>query len=167
MRLSSSLPPAGFTRAEPRPPGPRLRRPALIATTIVLGTGLLLAAGFTTTRTAPPRTVTPDAATPVPSAERSSPSPTPASGRKAAESRRTPSARRSSPPRRPPRRERAVPQRTRHRPVRHPRPPATHKARPSRPKAPSWIGPECRRRFPDDPRRRAACVAALTQAFGG
>ncbi|WP_344284226.1 hypothetical protein [Actinomadura napierensis] len=36
-----------------------------------------------------------------------------------------------------------------------------HKPRTARPAPPSWIGPECRRRFPGDPARQAACVAAL------
>ncbi|MFD0905870.1 hypothetical protein, partial [Actinomadura sediminis] len=38
---------------------------------------------------------------------------------------------------------------------------------PARPRDPSWIEAECRRRFPGDPVRTRACVAALRSRFGG
>lgn len=54
----------------------------------------------------------------------------------------------------------AVSGRPRSRPVRRP------KAR-SRPRVPPWVRAQCARRFPDDPRRRSACVAVLSGRFGG
>ncbi|MER6814300.1 hypothetical protein ABT299_33935 [Spirillospora sp. NPDC000708] len=55
--------------------------------------------------------------------------------------------------------------RPRPRPRPAPRPHVPSKPRTARPAAPSWIGPECRRRFPGDPARQAACVAALTRYY--
>ncbi|GAA1825434.1 hypothetical protein [Actinomadura chokoriensis] len=163
MRLSSSLPPAGFTRAEPSPPRRRaLRSPLVPVLALVLSAGLVLGIGYGTTRTAPVRTVTPDAATPSPSATPPAPStgrPEPKGVASAAHSeqrtpRRPPSARKPAHPRP------AVPRRPR------PRPPAKHKTRTARPASPAWIAAECRRRYPHDPLRRRACVAVLTDQFG-
>ncbi|MFA1542990.1 hypothetical protein [Actinomadura monticuli] len=170
MRLSSSLPPAGFTRAEPSPPTRRraLRAPwPLLAAVVVLVLGAgLIAAAYGELRTAS-RSVTPDAATqpppakrPAPPAERpepvdavtAAPSPEPARhrGRPAPRSsRRTPAA-----SRRP-----AVPDRPRARPT------VKRKTRAARPAPPSWIDAECRRRFPDDPLRRRYCAAAYVRGW--
>ncbi|MCP9955113.1 hypothetical protein [Actinomadura madurae] len=171
MRLSSSLPPAGFTRAEPRPPARRPPRAAVVAVALVLGAGLFLAVGHGTARTVPARTVTPDAATPAASARPSPARPSPASsrtGRTAAEPHARSSAHRPRVPRRAPRRTHAAPSpREKGRPADRPRPAKTRTPRAVRPAAPSWIAAECRRRYPADPFRRSACVAALTEAFGG
>ncbi|TDC62185.1 hypothetical protein E1200_26620 [Actinomadura sp. GC306] len=68
----------------------------------------------------------------------------------------------------PSRRGQAVPSRTyRPRPPRPAPAPRPSAAPPARPAVPSWIAAECRRRYPDDPHRRATCAAALTRAFGG
>ncbi|NEA26651.1 hypothetical protein [Actinomadura bangladeshensis] len=163
MRLSSSLPPAGFTRAEPSPPRRRaLRSPLLPVLALVLGAGLVLGIGYGTTRTAPVRTVTPDAATPSPSATPPAPPPrrtepkgvASAAPSKQRTPRRPPSVRKPAHPRP------AVPRRPR------PRPPGKHKTRTARPASPAWITAECRRRYPHDPLRRRACVAVLTDQFG-
>lgn len=55
--------------------------------------------------------------------------------------------------------------RPRPRPRPAPRPHVPSGPRTARPAAPSWIGPECRRRFPGDPARQGACVAALTRYY--
>ncbi|MER7547562.1 hypothetical protein ABTW95_31585 [Spirillospora sp. NPDC127506] len=179
MRLSSSLPPAGFTRAEPSPPG--RRRAVLPALALVLGAGLVLAIGYAATPAVPARTAGPDAATPSPSAKPSAkpsaapphrPAPgvtRPGAGAPAAhQTTSAPHRGRSAPEHHRP----AAPRRPR------PRPPAkhTHKRTPGHPteheahethaRPPSWIARECRRRFPDDPLRRRACVAVLTDQFG-
>lgn len=175
MRLSSSLPPAGFTRAEPSPPTrSRALRAAwalLAAVVLVLGAGLI-AAGYEELRAAG-RTAVPDAAT-QPPAKRSAPSekrPAPRAGRSgpvdavtAAPSREPAGRRGRSAPDsvpRPP----AAPHRTAapHRP--RPRPAVRGKARAPRPAPRSWIASECRRRFPDDALRRKYCVAAFVRGW--
>ncbi|MEO3823781.1 hypothetical protein [Actinomadura sp. B10D3] len=175
MRLSPSLPPAGFTRAEPSPPARRPPRMAVAAAALVVGAGLFLAVDDGTARTAPrravpDRSVTPGAATPEASAPAASARPSPVSsrtGRTAAEPHARSSADRPQGPRRVPRRTHAVPPPSeKGRPARPPRPAATRTPRAVRPKAPSWIAAECRRRYPADSFRRSACVAALTEAFG-
>ncbi|TMR39466.1 hypothetical protein [Actinomadura geliboluensis] len=177
MRLSSSLPPAGFTRAEPSPPVRRrvLRTPWLPVAVAALAMGAgFFAVGSWTEPVSPARTVVPDAATPPPpsppppaSAPPQAPAPGPATttdrererapGGRAVPKRARP---RSAAPRPAPRKARPRP------PVRHPRPKA-RKPRTARPATPSWVAAECRRRFPDDPTRRAACVAALSGRLGG
>lgn len=176
MRLSSSLPPAGFTRAEPSPPtrGRALRAAwaLLTAVVLVLGAGLI-AAGYEELRAAG-RTAAPDAATQPPPAKRPAPSekrPAPPAGRSGpgdavtAAPSREPAGRRGrsapgSAPRPP-----AAPHRTAapHRP--RPRPAVRGKARTPRPAPRSWIASECRRRFPDDALRRRYCVAAFVQGW--
>ncbi|WP_187438009.1 hypothetical protein [Actinomadura decatromicini] len=168
MRLSSKVPPAGYTRAGPRPPRrrPPLRTAVAAAVAAVLGAGLLAAVLVTVHgaagRPAPVRPAAPDAVTPS-----SAPAPPPAPkggevepGRASVKPKPTESAK----PRRtraaPPRKRRAVHRRPRSRPSKRP------KARP-RPGVPPWVRSECARRFPDDPRRRAACVAVLGGRFGG
>ncbi|TDE22752.1 hypothetical protein [Actinomadura sp. 6K520] len=174
MRLSSDLPPAGFTRAEPRPPGRPRRFPPRVLAAVALGAGLALAAGYGAIA-APARTVPPGADTASP-APRSVPPPSapPRSAAASPSGRAVPgpgevaSAGRPVTREKPSRRGRAVPSRT-HRP-RTPRPtqvPRPRSARPARPAVPPWIAAECRRRYPDDPRRRAVCAAVLTRAFGG
>ncbi|GAA1873489.1 hypothetical protein [Actinomadura bangladeshensis] len=170
VRLSSSLPPAGFTRAEPSPPRRRaLRSPLLPVLALVLGAGLVLGIGYGTTRTAPVRTVTPDAATPSPSAAPPAPPPAPPQrrpergGKASAAQAKQRTPRRAHPVRPPAHRPSARP----HRPG--PRPPAhrgPRKTRTARPASPSWIAAECRRRYPHDPLRRRACVAVLADRFG-
>src|SRR5690606_30551531 len=186
VRLSSDLPPAGFTRAEPRPPA-RPRRAFAVAAA-VLGAGLALTAGYAAIAAAPGGTVTPAASS---SAAPSSsppvaprPAPAPPATRAAPGPEEVPSASRAVKPDGPSRRAGSAPSRdSRPRGVRpresrprgfrprtrasRPGPPSRPRAgRPDRPAAPSWIAAECRRRFPDDPRRRAVCAAVLTETFG-
>ncbi|WUH96215.1 hypothetical protein OHR68_21760 [Spirillospora sp. NBC_00431] len=162
MRFSSKLPPAAFTHAGPEPPGRRLpwRVPAAVLVLLVLGAGVVAAVAGgrgTAPRPAPARPAIPS------SVPASSPEP----GRAEAEPGRVEHRERG------PWRGAAVPSRTRAgasgRPRSRPevRPPVTRRPRGARPRAPSWISAECARRFPDDPRRRTACVAALTSQFGG
>ncbi|MFG2085971.1 MULTISPECIES: hypothetical protein [unclassified Spirillospora] len=167
MRLSSDLPPAGFTRAEPSPPGrPRpFRSPRpFVAVVLVLGAGLALGVGHGTTRPTPGGTLTEGAATPA--ATRPPPSGrAPSPGRAAPEPGDVSSGTLPATRSRPSRRGHAVPSRGRLPPRSRPdpRPRATPRDGTA---VPSWIAAECRRRFPDDPRRRSACAAALTDAFG-
>ncbi|MDL4770861.1 hypothetical protein [Actinomadura xylanilytica] len=187
------LPPAGYLRSAPRPAGRRRGRRLLLGTGLTLVAGAFgLGVSWAASRTAPvppaatpsvaeataspeqrgptaaPRRVRPMPAGPVPAGSgpargnapaRAVPS-TRAPTRVPATGRRSPPASRAQPRHRP-----------RHRPVsRAPRPrqhpPRETAARPPA-QAPGWIGPECRRRFPGDPGRRGACVAALTRQLGG
>ncbi|HEY8482444.1 MAG TPA: hypothetical protein VIL71_21670 [Spirillospora sp.] len=167
VRLSSKLPPAGFTRAEPVPPRcpRRVFAPRPVLAAAVLGAGLILVAGHGLL-TAIPDPVVGGAVTSSASPSRARPtaspsvtSGSPAGPEEASSERggvtRTPRGGRAAAPRVPRPRTRA--------PARAPRPGGTRTARPA---VPSWVAAECRRRFPDDPRRRAACTAVLTEMFG-
>ncbi|MEU9843244.1 hypothetical protein AB0C69_28950, partial [Actinomadura sp. NPDC048032] len=55
MRLSSSLPPAGFTRGEPRPPVRRPSRLSAVVAALALAAGLFLVIAYGSTRVAPAR----------------------------------------------------------------------------------------------------------------
>ncbi|MFB4307576.1 hypothetical protein [Actinomadura sp. GTD37] len=169
MRLSSSLPPAGFTRAEPSPPARRraLRAawPLVAAVVLVLGAGLI-AAGYAELRTAA-RTVTPDAATQSPPAKRPAPPAAPSEPRAAAPAApsREPARHRGRPAPRSAPRSPAAPRRTAGPHRSRPRPAVKHKKRAARPAPPSWLASECRRRFPDDPLRKRYCVAAAVRGW--
>ncbi|QKW35457.1 hypothetical protein HUT06_16585 [Actinomadura sp. NAK00032] len=181
MRLSSSLPPAGFTRGEPSPPVRRrmLRTPWLpvAVAALALGAGFF-AVGSGAGPASPARTVVPDAATRPPSTRPPStrpavvlppvPEPSPPSKAATARERGKRAPGRAVPKRPRPRSAvpRPAPRKARpHPPARHPKHKA-RKPRTARPATPSWVTSECRRRFPGDPRRRAACVAALSGPFG-
>ncbi|MWA05026.1 hypothetical protein F8568_032625 [Actinomadura sp. LD22] len=221
MPESRDLPPAGYTRAAPRPPlrsrllgarlvtarAPLARRhrvrssiPA-VALALVLAAGIVGVIGYGTRREPPARSLTPDAASPTAPAPAASgrsggaaadaPSPPPLSGPpgalpavpaptpgpagaaddpQGARPGAGPSASQGAPGDRPspvPVRPAATrpPHSASPRPRPAPQPHVPSKPRTARPAAPSWIGPECRRRFPADPARQAACVAALTSYY--
>ncbi|MDL4820532.1 hypothetical protein [Actinomadura opuntiae] len=225
MPESRDLPPAGYTRATPRPPlrtrllgtralrgRPWFRSPlSAVALAAVLAVGIAGTVGYGISREAPARTLKPDAASPsappvrvpapatpgggaLPGAPAAPPVtgpsdvPTDDSSPAPAPTDAEASPRQGSAPSGP-----VAPQRTpgtgpapagqahagpavtrpphprprpRPRPRPAPRPHVPHKPRTARPAAPSWIGPECRRRFPGDPARQAACVSALTRYYG-
>ncbi|MBB6393992.1 hypothetical protein BKA00_000906 [Actinomadura coerulea] len=164
MRLSSSLPPAGFTRGEPRPPVRRPSRLSVVAAALALVAGLFLVIAYGTTRVAPARPAD-GVSTPAPSAS-AAPASSPPPGRDVAEPRVNPSRHHAGKKKRAHRREHAaVSPRRHHRPVRRHHRPAARKPPRAR-HAPSWVSGECKRRFPYDPARGAACVGALTGAFG-
>ncbi|GGT54981.1 hypothetical protein [Actinomadura citrea] len=165
MRLSSSLPPAGFTRGEPRPPVRRPSRLSVVIAALALVAGLILVIAYGTTRLAPARPAD-GVTTPVPSA-RPSPASSPPPGRDVAEPRANPSRRHAGHKKRARRGEHAAasPRRHHHTVRRHHRP-AKRKPPRARHAPPRWVSGECKRRFPYNPARGAACVGALTGAFG-
>ncbi|MEV0666619.1 hypothetical protein ACIBI3_28345 [Actinomadura luteofluorescens] len=164
MRLSSSLPPAGFTRGGPRRPVRRPTRLSAVAAAFALVAGLVLVIAYGTTRLAPARPAD-GVTTPVPSA-RPSPASSPPPGRDVAEPRANPSRHHAGHKKRARRGGHAASPRRHHRPVRRHHRPAARKPPRGRHAPPPWVSGECKRRFPYDPARGAACVGALTGAFG-
>ncbi|NDU76156.1 hypothetical protein GWI34_26525 [Actinomadura sp. DSM 109109] len=163
MRLSSSLPPAGFTRGTPRPPVRRPSRLPVVVAVLALAAGLLLVIAYGTTRAAPARPAD-GVGTPVPSARPAPPEQPP--GRDVAEPRANPSRHHAGHKKRAHRRKQAASPPRHHRPVRRHHRPAARKPPRTRHAPRPWVSGECKRRFPYDPARGAACVGALTGAFG-
>ncbi|TDD69959.1 hypothetical protein [Actinomadura rubrisoli] len=196
MRHSRDVPPAGYTRAAPEPPGrarrhraehrrPERRRafrmprqfPA-VALALVLSAGIVAVVVYGMARTPPAHPVTPDAVpTPTPPPVPPLPDPPrpsgPATSGKAllpdgeAAGRGRPGqdgrdGRNGRPEPEPGAASPARPRPARNpRPRPAPRPSSPHMAPKAPPATPAWVTAECRKRFPNDPRRRAACAAAL------
>ncbi len=134
---------------------------------LAVAAGLLLVIAYGTTRLAPARSV--DSVTvPAPPAMPSSAS-SPPPGRDVAAPREADHRHRrhaGQKKRARPRKQDAPPRRH-HRPVRRPHRPAVRRPpKAARPAPPQWITNECKRRYPYDPARSAACVGMLTGVFG-
>ncbi|WP_157431339.1 hypothetical protein [Actinomadura hibisca] len=173
------IPPSGYTRAAPQPPGPR-RLPYLAA---ALGSAVLVA-GLTLPGDAPQRgsgALTPGTAaaeTPPPVAARPSSVPATIAGQLApsllprsrerkreAQAERRPEARAERPSRsaRPPRA--SSPSRP-SRPAKPSRKPIARPSAAAPPAATGWARKECARRFPRDAKRRDACTVVLARLGG-
>ncbi|MBT2209971.1 hypothetical protein [Actinomadura sp. NEAU-AAG7] len=174
-------PPSEYTRAAPAPPSRRLLRsrsslPA-VAVGVLLAAGIVLILASGLLRPSPAHRLTPDAVPTTPAAPPPSvPSPEGAPAPPAASTTRTREP--DGTPVRPrtsgvPRAERKAPAGASARPAPRvprprpaPRPRSTRRPPDGPPPTPAWITAECRRRYPRDATRRAACVAALT-GLGG
>lgn len=135
----------------------------MIVAAFALAAGLILVIAYGTTRVAPARPADGVTTSAPPARPSSASSPPP--GRDVAEPRANPSRRHAGHRKRAHRGGHAASPRRHHRPVRRHHRPAKRKPRGRHAPQP-WVSGECKRRFPYDPARGAACVGALTGAFG-
>lgn len=136
----------------------------MVIAALALAAGLLLVIAYGATRLAPARPA--DRVTAPASSAAPSPASSPPPGRDVAEPRANPSRHHAGHKKRARRGGHAAPPRRYHRPVRRHHRPAARKPPRARHTPPPWVSGECKRRFPYDPARGAACVGALTGAFG-
>ncbi len=152
----------------------------MVVAAAALVTGLLLVIAYGTTRLAPAPPAGGPGTTPVPSAgppssaaPSTAPSTAPPPAATVPPSGREADAPGTTPPRHPAGKKKRAHHRKHasrprhHRPVRRPhRPVVRRPPRPVRPAAPPWITRECKRRYPFDPTRSAACAGTLSGVFG-